>query len=439
VHTGTPPSPNRIILFTRYPEPGQTKTRLIPALGAESAAALHKQLTEHAVKQAQAQSFANIEIAWTGGDEPSMRAWLGPQVRLREQVDGDLGTRMAAAVRSALGEGAVRALVAGCDCPDLGAETYEAAFEALQSNDLVLGPATDGGYYLIGLRATAAPAIPALFTAMKWGTDRVFTETVTRAHAAGLRVAQLAPLEDVDLPEYLPVWERNIRPRPALSVVVCALNDAARLGATLDALGSSSDVEVIVADGGSNDATGAIALARGATVVAAPRGRAAQFNLGAARASGEALLFLHADTRGPATYREEIHECLARTGVAAGAFGFATDFRSPSMRIVAASTNVRARLFQLPYGDQGLFMRRKIFHRAGGFPPIPIMEDYAFVRRLQRLGRIAIAPSAAVTSGDRWQRLGVWRTTLRNARIVALYELGTTPERLASLYRRGLG
>lgn len=437
---GVSGSANRIILFTRYPEPGQVKTRLIPALGADDAALLHRRLTEHTLREAHRQRAAAIEVAWTGGDEPAMRAWLGLEVRLREQVTGDLGARMSAALRAAFDDGVRTALVAGCDCPDLGPETYEAALEALADHDLVLGPAADGGYYLMGMRAAAAPALPALFTHMEWSTSQVLAHTIARARTAGLRIAQLATLEDVDLPDDLGVWKRcsgEIQ-RPNLSVIVCALNDASRIGDTLLALGRSDDIQVIVVDGGSDDDTRTLAAQLGAIVIQAPSGRAAQFNLGAAKASGDVFLFLHADTRVPPRFRENVRACLAQPNVAAGAFRFATDFDSPAMRIVTASANVRARHFQLPYGDQGLFLRRETFRRAGGFPPVPLMEDYMLVRRLRKLGRIAITESVAVTSGDRWRTLGVWRTTLRNARMVAQYELlRTTPERLADLYRRG--
>lgn len=434
-----PAAGKRIILFTRYPEPGITKTRLIPALGAEGAATLHRQLTEHALRAARNQDVASVEVAWTGGSEPAMRSWLGPDISLREQDTGDLGERMSTAFWSAFKEGVTEVVIAGSDCPDIDRATYEAAFDALRDHDLVLGPAVDGGYYLIGLKASAGPMLGLLMEGVEWGTNSVLSETLEGARIAGLRVAQLATLADVDLPSDLPVWQRcsGAVPRPPLSVVLCALNDAVRLGASLDALGQSKEMEVIVADGGSTDETCAIATQHGATVVHAPRGRAAQFNLGAAHAASESLLFLHADTRVPLSFHEEIKACLMQSDVSAGAFRFATDFDSLAMRIVTASTNIRSTRFQLPYGDQGLFLRRETFRRAGGFPRMPIMEDFMLVRRLQRLGRIAIAPSAAITSGDRWRRLGVWRTTLRNARIVALHELGVSPDRLARMYRRG--
>jgi hypothetical protein len=124
--------------------------------------------------------------------------------------------------------------------------------------------------------------------------------------------------------------------------------------------------------------------------------------------------------------------------VVAGAFRFATDYASPAMRVIAWSTNARARRLHLPYGDQGLFIRTKDFRRLVGFNEWPIMEDFDFVVRAKRRGRIALAGSPAVTSGRRWKRLGVWRTMVRNQIVVTLYYAGVSPEWLAQYYKRGM-
>jgi hypothetical protein len=147
------------------------------------------------------------------------------------------------------------------------------------------------------------------------------------------------------------------------------------------------------------------------------------------------LLFLHADTRLPANYGDHVFETLMDRRTVLGAFRFATDVHTPAMRTIAFFTNLRAGRLKLPYGDQGLFMRRADFYRFGGFPETPIAEDLYLVRKMARNGRIALAPVAAVTSGRRWRRLGPLRTTLVNTLIAVGCLAGIPPEWLSPLYR----
>jgi uncharacterized protein len=137
----------------------------------------------------------------------------------------------------------------------------------------------------------------------------------------------------------------------------------------------------------------------------------------------------------PAGYGGSIPALLGLPGVVGGAFRFAIGQEFAGRRLVERATNWRARRWQFPYGDQALFLRREAFARLGGFLEMPIMEDYELVRRLRRLGRIAITPEAAVTSGRRWQRLGWVRTTFVNRAIILAYHLGVSPARLAGWYR----
>lgn len=202
---------NHLIVFSRYPEVGKTKTRLIPALGAEEAATLQRQMTEFTLKQVeklaqQKQDGLNslsVEIRFAGGDRTLMQDWLGSRWSYQPQSVGDLGERMRQAFQSAFEAGRKRVVTIGIDCPELDAATLAQAFQALQEQDLVLGPATDGGYYLIGLRSL----IPQLFSGIDWGTDQVFRQTITIAEAKQLAIATLTPLTDVDRPEDLPIWE----------------------------------------------------------------------------------------------------------------------------------------------------------------------------------------------------------------------------------------
>lgn len=193
---------NRLIVFARYPEAGRAKTRLIPALGAGGAARFQHQMTLHTLEQVDRLTSGRdvgAEIRYSGGSEPALRDLYGADRRYRPQADGDLGCRLSAATTQAFAEGCERVAVIGTDCPGLATETLAGAFDALASADIVLGPATDGGYYLIGLRRM----IPELFQDIPWSTDRTLAATVEAARRVGARVQLLVPLDDVDRPEDL--------------------------------------------------------------------------------------------------------------------------------------------------------------------------------------------------------------------------------------------
>ena len=198
---------DRLIIFTRYPETGKAKTRLIPALGAEGAAALHRRMADHTLVQVQALQFQHplcVEVRFAGGDRDLMQRWLGTDLMYTVQGEGDLGDRMGRSFQSAFDASVDRAVIIGTDCPDLNATLLDQAFRELQQHDLVLGPASDGGYYLIGLRRL----IPQLFIGMEWSTATVLERTLAIAAELNLSVALLPVLSDVDYPADLEIWER---------------------------------------------------------------------------------------------------------------------------------------------------------------------------------------------------------------------------------------
>ncbi len=203
-----PASPKQhLIIFTRYPEPGKTKTRLIPVLGSVGAANLQRQMTEHTifnVKELQKVIDISVEVRFAGGNMELMRQWLGLDLVYQSQGEGDLGSRMARSLLQAFQSGAEKAIIIGTDCPGLNAQILATAFEKLHTFDLVLGPALDGGYYLIGLRQT----IPELFANIEWGTAQVFQKTVEIAQKFNLSQVNLIKLADVDRPEDLSIWEQ---------------------------------------------------------------------------------------------------------------------------------------------------------------------------------------------------------------------------------------
>lgn len=219
-----------------------------------------------------------------------------------------------------------------------------------------------------------------------------------------------------------------------LSVIIPALNEAHHIGAALDSAGRADGVETIVVDGGSRDETVAVAASRGATVITCRPGRGRQMNAGAAAAAGRILLFLHADTHLPPGYAGHVRRALAVRGVAAGAFSLKTDVQRPSLRFIEMVANFRSRVLKMPYGDQGLFVEKRLFRQVGGFADMPIMEDFDLVRRLHRIGDIVTLTQPALTSARRWLNLGVLKTWLINQAGVCAYLCRLDPRRIAGWY-----
>lgn len=194
-----------LLMMTRFPEPGRTKTRLIPALGPAGAAELQRQMTEYLWQHFQkicSRSRLFFEIHYTGGSLAQMLAWLGPQVTLKPQCEGNLGQRLNAALVQGFAKGLNRILVVGSDCPGIGEAHILRALAALETQDVVLGPAEDGGYYLLGLNRPQ----PQLFENIHWGENCVLEQTIAIATQHQLSVQLLNPLPDIDRPEDLPLW-----------------------------------------------------------------------------------------------------------------------------------------------------------------------------------------------------------------------------------------
>ncbi len=220
-----------------------------------------------------------------------------------------------------------------------------------------------------------------------------------------------------------------------ITIIIPVLNEANTITATLAHLKNASNIEIIVVDGGSKDETIALAKSCGVQVISSGLGRATQMNIGATVATGDILLFLHADTRIPSNFDILIRQALAGNPIA-GAFELKIDANLRGIRLIEKMVNLRSHLFSLPYGDQGIFIWSKVFHQIGGFPDLPIMEDFVFIRHLKKLGKIEIIPQPAITSGRRWQKLGVIKTTLINQLMIIGYFLGVSPLQLARWYRK---
>lgn len=218
-----------------------------------------------------------------------------------------------------------------------------------------------------------------------------------------------------------------------LSIIIPTLNEEDPLRHNLPLILPECD-QLVISDGGSDDATVVVAKAFGAVVVCGQTQRGLQLNRGAAAADGDILLFLHADTKLPEGAGRSIREAIA-TGARGGAFSLRFDTSHPIMTLASRLIELRSRLTRCPLGDQGIFVERQTFEGLGGFREWPILEDLDFSRRLKKQGPVCLVHSPIITSARRYMTQGVARTILTNWLIFALYFAGVSPQRLAKLYQ----
>ncbi|AFY74711.1 hypothetical protein Syn7502_02773 [Synechococcus sp. PCC 7502] len=439
-------SPDRqehLIIFARYPTIGKVKTRLIPDLGAEATTAIYTQMAELTLKQARTLRLIRnitIEVWFTGGTKAEMQAWLGDDLDYQEQIGETLGDRLIYALKTAINNGSKSVIIIGTDCPELDAKILGQGFSQLQDHDLVLGAANDGGYYLIGLQKF----VPELFINIPWSTSEVFLKTVNMAEILRMSQFVLPTLTDVDTAKDLSIWEQVRRQNeqvdcnPKISIIIPTLNEAENLAKVLQSIANAENVEIIIVDAGSSDQTVAIAQSQSIKVVSGVTGRAKQMNLGASIATGEILLFLHGDTVLPFGFEQSVREILAQPTkrTIAGAFKLKINGKGWGLRLVEWGVSMRSQLCQMPYGDQAIFMNTSKFLRLGGFRDLPIMEDFEIILQLRTQGRIRISPLAVTTSARRWQKLGIFSTTLINQIMIIGYLWGVQPTKLAQWYKK---
>ncbi|MGL5017715.1 MAG: TIGR04283 family arsenosugar biosynthesis glycosyltransferase [Luteolibacter sp.] len=420
--------------MTRLPRDGANKTRLIPALGSTGATAFHDRLARHTVGRASSYVMMHpstcLQIHIDGGTPADGRAWLG-EIDCHAQSEGDLGKRMQSAVDLAFSNGARRVMVIGTDCPSIDESLLGTAYYTLCHVDLVFGPAADGGYYLVGLSRPC----PAIFREIEWGGPQVLNQSLAAACESEFETSLLEVHSDVDVPEDLSSASAVLTAGTSLSVIIPTLNEEVRLLLLLDRLLQCGLHEIIMADGGSHDRTMEIAELAGVRVISAKKGRASQMNRAAAMATGEFLLFLHADTVPPPEYQQIVTRLLQSPGTSAGAFRFGLTGELPSASLIEFLVNLRCRLLGTPYGDQGLFMRRRIFQHLGGYPDWPVMEDLHLVHQLKRLSPVRVAEEAARISSRRWKKYGLVRTFLSNQLMLAFYHLGL-PAKFIARFRQ---
>jgi len=220
-----------------------------------------------------------------------------------------------------------------------------------------------------------------------------------------------------------------------ISVIIPTLNEGTVLQETLSRVQAHFPYEIIIGDGGSSDETLTIARTNGTRLISAERGRASQMNAGAKEATGEVLLFLHADSSIDAEGYRAMITALEQEHLLGGAFSLQIDSNRLGLKLISWLATLRSRFLNLTYGDQAIFVKAEAFHAIGGFPRLPICEDLDFFRKLKNKGPVILLPNKASTSPRRWLAEGVTFNTLRNVVIAVLFLLGFSPEKLSRWYQ----
>jgi uncharacterized protein len=428
-----------LMIFLRYPEPGRVKTRLAAGIGWQEAAWLYEKLVWRTLGVAADLRRLRPEVDIIIFFEPSQKE---SQIRARypgpwdfvAQTDGHLGGKMAAAFDHARDHGYHRAVLIGSDIGDLALSDLHSAFGILQPGRAVLGPAADGGFYLIGLEGPCAGA----FSPSEWGTGEVFRRTRDALTAAGLRVDILERRRDIDRVEDLVQLPQRSYFERRLSVIVPTLKpiDAvAPLLAALEAQLWPGD-ETIVVQGRHPLGQERVVLSPRTRVMNCAAGRGRQLNRGARAARGELLWFLHDDCMPPPNFAYHVRKLTDVPQAALGCFQLAFTPTSRALDLIARWANFRTGRLKLPYGDQGLFCRRETFEQVGGFRKAFLMEDVDFVRSVRKLGALLPIPENLHTSPQRYLSRGILATSLRNHLLMTLYLLGVDDRKLHALYYR---
>ncbi len=219
-----------------------------------------------------------------------------------------------------------------------------------------------------------------------------------------------------------------------ISVIIPTLNEAEQITNVVQSTRNLGDCEIIVVDGGSDDAT-VMRASEADRVITTSAGRAIQQNMGAQASSGDLLLFLHADCRLPADAFDSICQILRDESIVGGCFSQQIDHPGWRYRWIEFGNALRVRCLEWAYGDQAIFVRRVVFEELEGFPDLPLMEDLYFMKRLKRKGRFRLLEDRLTVSARRWEKCGIFRQTLRNWKLIVLAHCGVPMQKLANQYR----
>ena len=435
-----------LIVFTREPEAGKTKTRMMPYYSPEECEELHKCMLNDiaaSVKKAD----ADIVVCYTGGKPEFLKKVFGKSKTYIEQRGSDIGAKMENAIKDVIDAGYDSVVLIGTDIPEIRTETINASFGLLKSGDIVLGPTEDGGYYLIGMKEPYHEA----FDVKLYGVSSVFTETVDSIRKSGLTVAVTDKYSDIDIPEDAAGFRARMRNNTVLrkshtgkfladtakiSVIVPVYNESDTIEHLMDQLRPYKDeCEIIIADGCSTDDT-VSKIGNEFRVINCDKGRGNQMNRGAEESCGDILFFLHCDSTLPQDFTDEIRQCMAMSEY--GCFGVRFPSKNLFMLTNRIISNHRAFRRGIPFGDQGIFIDRDLFFSSGMFPEIPVMEDYEFARRLKSSGHRPARTRKRILTSDRRYGKGtkdILRTEKSMYDLRRLYRKGVSIDEINARYK----
>lgn len=438
---------NAVIIFTRIPVPGKTKTRMMPYLKAKGCADLHACFLSDIRQECEKTGYDIFVYYVPEGERKVLVSILGPDKQYREQRGEGLGNRMLSAIREVLAEGYDTCLLTGTDVPELQAGDLTAAVEKLHRKDVVFGPTRDGGYYLVGMKK----AYEEVFDGQTYGHGSVLKNTTAYLKERHISAGYTRTLQDMDVASDLRDLRRRMKEEPQIrktatgryllrnlkiSIIIPTYNEEKTIEDMLSQLRPLKyRCEIIFADGYSTDRTREI-IGNEFMIVTCTKGRAAQMNAGAQKSTGDVLLFLHCDSKLPSKPLEEIRYVMKKYHVGCFGIGFhSLNFFMLTCRLIS---NTRALLGKIMFGDQGIFIERELFFEMGGFPDIPLMEDYQFSMDLKAKGITpGMTPHRIYTSDRRFPRgtLAKLKVMWEMNRLRKLYREGIPAAKLAKYYR----
>jgi rSAM/selenodomain-associated transferase 2/rSAM/selenodomain-associated transferase 1 len=437
LNTETTRNSQALMIFLRYPEPGRVKTRLAAGIGRQEATWLYEKLVWRTLGVA-----ADLRRSRPGVDliiffhppeqESRIRAKYPGPWNFVAQAHGHLGEKMAAAFHHARDHGYHQAVLIGSDIGDLALTDLQSAFGFLEPGRAVLGPAADGGFYLIGLGGPCAGA----FTSSEWGTAEVFQRTSNALPAAGWGVKILERRHDIDRIEDLVQLPQRSYFEQRLSVIVPTVKPIDAIEPLVAALEPQlwPGDEIIVVRGRHPLGQEMVVLSPQAQVISTARGRGRQLNCGARAARGDLFWFFHDDCTPPPNFGYHVRKLTHAPHAVLGCFQLAFTPTNRALDLIVRWANFRTRRLMLPYGDQGIFCRRETFEQVGGFRKAFLMEDVDFVRSVRKLGALLPIPENLHTSPQRYLSHGILCTSLRNHLLMTLYLLGVDDRKLHAIY-----